>query len=376
MRVLITGGAGFIGSRLATRLARQGAAVTVIDSLSEQIHGPQASFPAGLLQAARCVQGDVCDRALMSRELADQDVVVHFAAETGTGQSMYAIQSYERTNIQGTATLLDVVVNERPRRLAKLVVASSRAIYGEGKYECREHGVVYPGTRGTESMSAGRFEPECSRCGQPLHVLPTTEDTPFSPSSFYGLTKQVQEQMVLMFGGTLGLDAVALRYQNVYGPGQSLGNPYTGLLAVFCNLVRQGRSLQVFEDGQESRDFVFVEDVVEATVSCMAPDIRGIHALNVGSGVRTSVLEVAQAIKAFFRADVAIEITGRFRVGDIRHNVADMSRLGALTGYVPKWRFADGLREFLEWAQSSPPTDSGFERSLAELAQRGLLGGR
>jgi dTDP-L-rhamnose 4-epimerase len=181
--------------------------------------------------------------------------------------------------------------------------------------------------------------------------------------------------MVLMFGGTLGLDAVALRYQNVYGPGQSLGNPYTGLLAVFCNLVRQGRSLQVFEDGQESRDFVFVEDVVDATVSCMAPDVRGIHALNVGSGARTSVLEVAQAVKAFFRADVSIEITGRFRVGDIRHNVADVSRLRTLTGYAPKWRFARGLRKFLEWAQSSPPTEAGFERSLAELAQRGLLGG-
>jgi dTDP-L-rhamnose 4-epimerase len=181
--------------------------------------------------------------------------------------------------------------------------------------------------------------------------------------------------MVLMFAGALGLDAVALRYQNVYGPGQSLGNPYTGLLAVFSNLVRQGKPLQVFEDGRESRDFVFVEDVVEATVACIAPAVRGIHALNVGSGVRTSVLEVAQAVKAFFRADVAIEITGRFRVGDIRHNVADTARLGALTGYVPKWLFADGLREFLQWAQSSAPTEAGFERSLAELAQRGLLGG-
>jgi len=375
MRVLITGGAGFIGSRLATRLARVGAAVTVIDTLSEQIHGPRGSFPEGLLQAARCVQGDVCDRDLIAREIKGQDIVVHFAAETGTGQSMYAVQRYERTNLQGTATLLDVIVNERPPQLAKLLVASSRAIYGEGKYQCLAHGVIYPGARSSAALSAGRFEPECPQCGQPLEVLPTPEDTPFAPSSFYGLTKQVQEQMVLMFGAALGLDAVALRYQNVYGPGQSLGNPYTGLLAVFSNLVRQGKSLQVFEDGRESRDFVFVEDVVDATVACMAPNIRGIHALNVGSGVRTSVLEVAQAVKAFFRADVAIEITGRFRVGDIRHNVADLSRLRTLTGYAPKWRFADGLREFLEWAQSSPLKEAGFERSLAELAQRGLLGG-
>lgn len=375
MRVLITGGAGFIGSRLAKRLARLGSTVTVIDILSEQVHGPRAVFPAGLLQAARCVQGDICDRDLIAREIKGQDIVVHFAAETGTGQSMYAVQQYERTNLQGTATLLDVIVNERPPQLAKLIVASSRAIYGEGKYECRAHGVIYPGARSSAALSAGRFEPECPQCGQPLEVLPTPEDTPFAPSSFYGLTKQVQEQMVLMFGAALGLDAVALRYQNVYGPGQSLGNPYTGLLAVFSNLVRQGKSLQVFEDGRESRDFVFVEDVVDATVACMVPKVRGIHALNVGSGVRTSVLEVAQAVKAFFQADVAIEITGRFRVGDIRHNVADLSRLSTLTDYVPKWRFADGLREFLEWAQSSPLEETGFERSLAELAQRGLLGG-
>jgi dTDP-L-rhamnose 4-epimerase len=376
MNVLITGGAGFIGSHLASRLVAQGAAVTVLDNLSAQIHGPKARFSDKLSRLARCVQGDVTDRKLLASTLDDIDVVIHFAAETGTGQSMYAIQQYERVNLNGTATLLDIIVNERPKRLRKIVVASSRAIYGEGRYQCQSHGVVYPHARTVAAMSAGRFEPECPHCGLEVSVLPTTEDTPFAPSSFYGLTKQVQEQMVLMFGATLGLDALALRYQNVYGPGQSLSNPYTGLLAVFCNLVRQGKPLQVFEDGLESRDFVFIEDVVDATVACAAPDVHGVHSLNVGSGARTSVLDVAHAVKAFFKADVPVELTGQFRVGDIRHNLADTSRIRELVGYAPKWQFSAGLPEFLRWAQGSQAGEVGFERSLQELRERGLLGGR
>ena len=375
MNVLITGGAGFIGSRLAKRLAAQGETVTVLDTLSEQIHGAAAKFPADLSSVARCVQADVCDRDALTRELREQDVVVHLAAETGTGQSMYAIQRYERVNLQGTATLLDIVVNERPQQLRKLVVASSRAVYGEGKYRCRVHGVVYPRGRTAAAMSAGKFEPECPLCDSVVEVLPTTEDTPFAPSSFYGLTKQVQEQMVLMFAASLGLDGIALRYQNVYGPGQSLSNPYTGLLAVFSNLVRQGKPLQIFEDGLESRDFVYIDDIVDATAACVAPEIRGVHVLNVGSGARTSVLDVAHAVKEFFAANVPVQITGQFRIGDIRHNAADVSRIAALTGYAPKWSFKDGLHRFLEAVQASQPADVGFERSMQELRQRGMLGG-
>ena len=375
MEVLITGGAGFIGSRLAKKLAAGGARITVLDTLSEQIHGKDAKFPADLTAVARCIQADVCDRDVLARELVNQHVVVHLAAETGTGQSMYAIQRYERVNLQGTATLLDIIVNEKPARLRKLVVASSRAVYGEGKYQCRTHGVVFPRARTATAMSAGRFEPECPVCAASVEVLPTTEDTPFAPSSFYGLTKQVQEQMILMFAGSLGFDGIALRYQNVYGPGQSLSNPYTGLLAVFSNLVRQGKPLQIFEDGLESRDFVYIDDIVSATAACVAPEISGVHVLNVGSGVRTSVLEVAHAVKDFFAADVPVQITGQFRIGDIRHNAADVSRIASLTGYAPKWSFKDGLHQFLEAVKASQPADVGFERSMQELRQRGMLGG-
>jgi dTDP-L-rhamnose 4-epimerase len=372
MKVLITGGAGFIGARLAKKLASSGDKVTILDNLSEQIHGKDASFPDDLLAIADCIQGDIRDRSLLARLIPEQEVIVHFAAETGTGQSMYEVERYEDVNIRGTATLLDILVNERSPSLRKLVVASSRAIYGEGRYLCPFHGDVYPKARAASALSAGHFEPFCPICTEPVEVMPTLEDTPFSPSSFYGLTKQMQEQMVVMFASTLGIDCVALRYQNVYGPGQSLSNPYTGILAVFANLVRQGKSINVFEDGKESRDFVYVDDIVDATALCIAPQVRGIHSLNVGSGVRTSVLEVAQAIVSYFQASVAVRVTGDFRLGDIRHNVADISAINTLTGFTPKWSFNEGIQQFLAWATQKEAHDAGYERSLAELKERGL----
>lgn len=374
MKVLITGGAGFIGSRLAKKLASTGAEVTVLDNLSTQIHGADATFSEGLSEIARCIHGDVRERAVLAAALERQEVVVHLAAETGTGQSMYEVDRYSQVNLGGTALLIDLIVNRRSTALRKLVVASSRAVYGEGKYACAEHGVVFPEARTALAMAVGQFEPVCPRCARAVDALLTSEDTPFAPSSFYGLSKQVQEQMVLMFGATLGLDAFALRYQNVYGPGQSLSNPYTGLLAVFSNLVRRGKALSIFEDGLESRDFVYVDDVVDATAACIEPTVHGVHALNVGSGVRTSVIDVAHAVRSHFKADVPVQVTGSFRVGDIRHNAADISRISALTGFVPQWAFAPGLEQFLAWAQTHEAGDVGFERSLQELKDRGLMG--
>lgn len=375
MKVLITGGAGFIGSRLARKLHAQGAIVTVLDNLSEQIHGRDAVFPASLLEVAHCVRGDICDKSKVETLVGDQEVIVHLAAETGTGQSMYAVEHYSQVNLQGTAVLLDILMNNRPVALRKLVVASSRAVYGEGQYHCTTHGTVYPAARTSTSMAVGAFDPICPHCSASVTVEATAEPTPFGPSSFYGLTKQVQEQMVLMFASALGIDGFAMRYQNVYGPGQSLNNPYTGILAVFSNIVRQGKALNIFEDGLESRDFVFIDDVVDATAACIAPEIHGVMALNVGSGVRTTVTEVAQAIVEYFHADVPLQVSGAFRIGDIRHNVADISRIQALTGYEPRWSFHDGLKQFLDWASGYAASDAaGYERSLEELAERGLIG--
>jgi dTDP-L-rhamnose 4-epimerase len=375
MKVLITGGAGFIGSRLARKLAATGADVRILDSLIEQVHGPNARFPQDLAEVARCVSADVRDRVAIVRELEDVDAVVHLAAETGTGQSMYAVSRYEAANIGGTATLMDVLVNERPAKLRKIIVASSRAIYGEGLYHCQTHGAVYPAGRSAERLDAGRFEPACPNCGEDVTVLPTPEEAPFAPSSVYGLTKQVQEQMVLMFAGALGLSGIALRYQNVYGPGQSLCNPYTGLLAVFSNLVREGKPLQVFEDGDESRDFIYVDDVVDVTAACLEDKVVGARSFNVGSGVRTSVMEVARAVRNFYRSDVPIQVTGAYRIGDIRHNCADIRRVSAATGFAPRWKFTDGLAKFLEWASESATGADGFGQSIAELRQRGLMRG-
>jgi len=376
MNVFITGGAGFIGSRLASKLNAQGHQITVLDTLSPQIHGENPMFPVGLESVARCVVGDVCDRTLVANLVQGQDVIVHLAAETGTGQSMYAIQQYEHVNISGTAVLLDVLVNGGLGSVRKLVVASSRAVYGEGQYHCAAHGTVYPMARKSDAMSVGQFEPVCPFCNAAAAVEPTREDAPFRPSSFYGLTKQVQEQMVLMFATALKIDGVALRYQNVYGPGQSLSNPYTGLLAVFSNLVRQRRDINIFEDGEESRDFVYIDDVIDATAACIADGVKGISAFNVGSGVRTSVADVAKAVIAYFGADTKVTVSGDFRVGDIRHNVADIAAIRSAAGFNPKWSFEDGLRQFLDWAISHSAVDAGFDRSMKELADRGLLGAR
>ena len=374
MKILITGGAGFIGSRLASKLSSQGASVSVVDNLSEQIHGVGADFSDSLIKTASCFRGDICDKELMTSLVRDQEVIIHLAAETGTGQSMYEVERYSQVNLQGTAVLLDILINQRPESLRKLVVASSRAVYGEGQYHCKMHGTVYPTARTAAAMSAGVFDPVCPHCGNTVSVESSSESTPFGPSSFYGLTKQVQEQMVLMFASAMGIDGFALRYQNVYGPGQSLNNPYTGILAVFSNLVRQGKALNIFEDGLESRDFVYIEDVIDATAACVSPNVHGVMALNVGSGVRTSVLDVAQAIAEYFQSDVPMHVTGAFRVGDIRHNVADLSRIQALTAFQPHWYFRDGLKQFLDWACDHSVSDTGFDRSLKELADRGLMG--
>jgi dTDP-L-rhamnose 4-epimerase len=374
MNILITGGAGFIGSKLTKRLTEAGHNVTIIDSLHSQIHGEDARFSTQLLKLSECVLGNICDTNLVAKHIRDKDVIIHLAAETGTGQSMYSVSDYSNTNLQGTSILLDNIVNHRPHNLQKIIVASSRAVYGEGQYKCPQHKSVYPKERISEDLKAGRFEPVCPFCSSEICVEPTSETAPFSPASFYGLTKQVQEQMVLMFARALGIDAFALRYQNVYGPGQSLSNPYTGILAVFSNLVRQGKGLNIFEDGLESRDFVYIEDVVSATSSCVKSDIHGIMPLNVGSAVSTTVLEVARKTVSYFNSDVPIQITGEFRIGDIRHNIADISKLNQLTGFVPKWTFDNGFREFLNWASNYTPSDNGYEKSIIELQQRGMMG--
>lgn len=375
MRILVTGGAGFIGTHLTRRLLREGFAVTVLDNFSPQVHGENQELAPDTAQDVRLFRGDVRDECLIEQALKGQDVVVHLAAETGTGQSMYEVRRYDEINIGGTANILEAVVNRKADGLRKIIVASSRAAYGEGQYRCGQHGTVYPQARAVEDLLAGNYEPRCPECRRECEPEPTSEDAPLRPLSFYGLTKQVQEQMVLMFGRACAVSAYALRYQNVYGPGQSLSNPYTGILAIFFGLARSESPIQIFEDGKESRDFVFVDDVVEATWRLIREEKDLSGSYNVGTGQRTTVSDVANAIMSFFGNDTRIEVTGAFREGDIRHNFADLRKIQAATGFTPRWGFNEGLKRFLGWADGQHARTGGYESSLCAMRERGLLRG-
>jgi dTDP-L-rhamnose 4-epimerase len=373
-RVLITGGAGFIGSRVARKLLRAGHEVSLLDSFSPQIHGNDAELAADLRGSVQMFRGDVRDRDLCQRALVGQNVLIHLAAETGTGQSMYRVHHYTDVNIGGTAGLMELLLTGRyPVRT--LVVASSRSVYGEGAAECPQHGVVYPEARTKAAMEAGDFEPKCPRCGHSTTLAATPEEAPLRPSSLYGLTKQMQEQMTLLYASTLGINGFALRYQNVYGPGQSLKNPYTGILAIFSNQARANEPIYIFEDGQESRDFVYVDDVVEATVRCLDAPAQSPVALNVGTGLPVTVTEVVRHTLQHFSSRSAVTVTGAFREGDIRHNCAKIERLRRILDFEPRWRFADGLREFLNWAGEQRLEARNYEQSLAEMRDKGLMHG-
>jgi dTDP-L-rhamnose 4-epimerase len=374
--VLVSGGAGFIGSHLARALLDRGHAVTIMDNFSPQIHGEIPDLTHMPMDAI-IRRGNVCNMADWQAALEGKTAVVHLAAETGTGQSMYEIDRYCEVNIGGTAKLLDVLTNHE-HNVERLVVASSRAIYGEGRHRCAEHGTVYPRARDEADMATGDFAVKCPQCGCDTEIMATDEDSKIHPSSVYGISKQVQEQLVLTVAAGLGISSVALRYQNVYGPGQSLKNPYTGILSIFSTRLRNGHDLLVFEDGRESRDFVYIDDVVAATVLAVEAPLEAEHgaapalALNVGSGIRTDVDTVARTLKTALKASGEISVTGNFRIGDIRDNFADLTLARACLGFEPKVDFVTGIARFVDWVQSQDVSVDGFERSIDELKAKGL----
>ncbi|NRS90158.1 dTDP-L-rhamnose 4-epimerase [Flavobacterium sp. 7E] len=376
-KVLITGGAGFIGSNVAKRLIESGFEITILDNFLPQIHGGKNELGDDLKGKVKLIVGDVADKALLYSALEGQDAVIHYAAETGTGQSMYAVSHYTNVNIQATANLCDYLINEN-HQIKSVIVASSRSIYGEGKYSSAEHGTVYPNSRTFQNVKQS-FEVCCPTSGAyNLNVEATDESSKIHPSSFYGITKQVQEQMIILATQLKNINGFALRYQNVYGPGQSLKNPYTGILSIFTRLALQNEEINIFEDGLESRDFVHIEDVVTATVSCLISENNGQHILNVGSGIPVNVLEVAKEIVSYLKSNSEIKISGAFREGDIRHNYADLKLITKLFGFEPKWSFKEGLHSFIDWAllQNDIPKDtSDYRQSLGELKEKGLLNG-
>jgi dTDP-L-rhamnose 4-epimerase len=379
-RILITGGAGFIGARLASGLVACGKRVRVLDSLASQIHG---DLPRGVgvdamaLDGIEFIRGSVEDLAAVAAALRGIDCVVHLAAETGTGQSMYEIARYNRINTLGTANILQVLANDPARSVQRIVLGSSRSVYGEGAYRCSvcadADARVFPAGRTIDRLRSGLWSPVCPRCDADVVACPTHEDDPVRPNSIYAATKLAQEDIVRVGCTSLGLGYCIFRFQNVYGEGQSLMNPYTGILSIFSTRIRRGLPLGIFEDGFESRDFVHVDDVVAAIAAAVEPE-RSVNAIiNVGTGVGTSVLSLAEALVTAFGGSSLIKITGEFRVGDIRHNIADIGRLRKEFGFEPRVGLVEGLRRFAEWVQSEPLPEDLLDRANAELRDRKLM---
>lgn len=372
MKVLVTGGMGFIGRAVVRQLLKRDVAqVAIVDDLIPKIHGPDARPYDFGDDRVLFLKGDVRDRKCIEGPLLAGDAVIHLAAETGTGQSMYEIELYNSVNISATALMFDILTN-RKHNVKKFVVASSRAVYGEGKYFCDVHGIVYPQRRATADMANGDFEVKCPHCLQPARPLPTTEDSMLHPTSFYGITKQFQEMMVMTLCPNIAVAPVAFRYQNVYGPGQSLSNPYTGILSIFSNRIRAGKDIEIFEDGSESRDFVFIDDVADITVRALFSEDVGGKVFNVGCGDPVSVNDLAGKLKELIGGDVNIKVSGKFRIGDIRHNVADIKMAQSVLGFQPQVGIDEGLTRFVEWAKTQDISPDLYKESLQEMQDKGL----
>lgn len=373
MRILITGGLGFIGRALARRLLDENAhELVLLDTLSTQVHGEDPDYSEILSHPkVRFVRGSVCDRSLVREALTGVSAVYHFAAETGTGQSMYEIGRYYDTNVMGTAVLLEEMVKSEELRPDTLVLSSSRSVYGEGSYILSgDSGHAdaprrYPASRSTTDMQRGIFE--FSEGDEPLVPVPTKETDQVDPRSIYAASKYAQEQMCQIACETIGIRFVALRLQNVYGPGQSLRNPYTGILSIFANTLKQGGDIDIFEDGEESRDFVYIDDVTKAFR--LALDLRATedNIINVGTGDRHTVSEIVDLLQRKMGVAGRSRISGRFRPGDVRHCFADVSRMHRVLGYKATTSLPDGLSATVDWAITQPAEPDRSEAANREL---------
>ena len=374
MRVLVTGGAGFIGRRLVRRLTRDGADVAVLDALVPSVHGEEATVPD--LGGALFVRGDVRDPAAwVEAARGGVDAVVHLAAETGTGESMYRTCHYVDVNVRGAAILCDLITR-REINPGRVVLASSRAVYGEGPYRTPRGEVVYPGPRSRAALEAGRWEPE-GPSGESLSpVAADAASARTAPASAYGTTKLAQEELLRVALPPAGIGFVALRLQNVYGPGQSLLNPYTGILSIFSVQLLHGERVRLFEDGLATRDFVYVDDAVDALAIGLRVDVARTPAiLDVGGGTRTAIAEAAEMLRRKLDAPPeAVAVTGEFRVGDIRHAQADLSRADALLGWRPSVPLDRGLDALTEWVRDVAAAGSRLAPALEEMTRAGLLG--
>ena len=381
IKVLITGGAGFIGKHLTNLLLSHNISVRILDNLSPQIHGDLPINTA--LQwldnpSIEYIRGSVLDRAVLEKTLNGVSCIVHLAAETGTGQSMYEIAKYNHINSQGAAILFDVLANAKNHKVKRVVLSSSRSVYGEGAYFCKicggQNHRLFPGSRSKEQLECHVWNLKCELCAVDLVPLSTREDDSVFPASIYAATKLAQEDLTRISCMALNIDYAILRLQNVYGEGQSLNNPYTGLLSIFSTRLRRGLDLPIFEDGQETRDFVHVSNVAEAMMACIISNSNINRTINVGSGVATSILDIATHLANSFKIKPLTRITSEYRIGDIRHNVADINKLYELIPEYNPLDIAQGLKQFTLWVQSQPLPKDFSERANSELRDRNLMG--
>jgi len=372
--VLITGGAGFIGINLAQKLVGDGYKVSILDNLSPQIHGHYPAQDEKLLRDERVnfIRADVRQVGVLQAIVEKVEAIVHLAAETGTAQSMYQIAHYNDVNVQATAQLLDILANN-PHSVKKIVLASSRSIYGEGAYRCKTHGDVYPGARNASQLKNHQWDPLCPICGAAVSAIPTPESARPSPASIYAATKYAQEDLIRIAGDSLGIGTAILRFQNVYGAGQSLNNPYTGILSIFSTRIRRGMSLPIFEDGLESRDFVHVSDIVQAIQLALESEAANGATFNVGAGEPTSVLDIANMLVDAFGGTVRPTVTGQYRLGDIRHCYADLTQIREKLGFEPKMTLKKGIEEFTSWVLSQPLPEDGLDKANEELKKRKMM---
>ncbi len=367
MKTLVTGGAGFIGSHLVSQLLEEGRDVVVLDSLEEQVHSGQ---PVLLPDDVQFMHGDVGDPEAARRALAGVDEVVHLAAVVGVGQSMYEIDRYTRSNTMATASFLEQVVTQAVP-LERLVVASSMSIYGEGEYECETHGRVAPGPRAEERLLDRQWEVPCPHCGAELKPAGTQEAKPVMPTSIYAVTKRDHEELCLIAGASYGIPTVALRFFNVYGPGQALSNPYTGVAAIFASRLMNEMPPLIFEDGEQSRDFIHVSDVVRGIVMALSSERAAGHAINLGTGTPTTVTGMAEVLARGLGRGIEPERPGEYRSGDIRHCYADTTLAQRVLGFEAQVPLAKGMDDLLEWLEGQEAVDR-VDAAVRELAARRL----
>lgn len=371
-KVLVTGGAGYIGSHLVDALVARDYDVRVLDNLEPQVHR-SGSWPVYANPKVTYVRGDVRDRNTFAPLVVDADAVVHFAAAVSVGQSMYQIERYVGVNTGATGVLLDILVNDT-HNVRKVIVASSVGVLGEGAYACATHGPQYPGVRPGAQLEARDWEPRCSYCDQSLVPVPTTEDKPLYRDNIYAMTKYHQEEMVLLIGKTYGIPAVAPRFFNVYGPRQSLSNPYAGVAAIFLSRLMNDKAPVVFEDGGQLRDFVSIHDVVSCLVLMLEQDGADYQPVNIGSGDRISILEIARTLARLLDKDIEPQVLETGRTFDIRHCFADITRARTALGFEPVVSFEQGMSELIAWARQDPSMAIDlFDTALGELKAKGLL---